>query len=247
MAMLEAQARSLIRRLLALVGGAGITRKAAARALTELAPTDAVELLHHVQRLAQDGWLPANEVLPSFTRALEMEGAQIPHIEELRRVATLQQQADVELLFAEGQPSKEYNADAAARADAKMFNMPLGYLKQQARLTQNPDELSRLAVASNASVVREVLKNSRLTEALVVRIAARRPARPEPLTEIWLSARWSQRPAVRRALVLNPYLPPDVGAKIVPMLSKSELAEVAEDSGLHQSIRQQAKVLLGEE
>lgn len=237
-------ARAVVRKLQALAGGADVTRKAAARALSELAPTEAIELLHEVQRLAQDGWVPACEILPSFTRALELEGAQIPHLEDLRRVATLHQQTDVELLFSQGQPSREYNADAAARADAKLFNMPLGYLKQQARLTKNPDELARLAVASNPTVVREVLKNPRLTEAVVVRIAARRPARPEPLTEIWLSARWSQRPAVRRALVLNPYLPPEVGAKIVPLLLHAELEEVAEDSGLHTSLRQQAKTLL---
>ena len=104
-----------------------------------------------------------------------------------------------------------------------------------------------MAVASHPTVVREVLKNPRLTEAVVVRIAARRPARPEPLTEIWLSARWSQRPAVRRALVLNPYLPPEVGAKIVPLLLHAELEEVAADSGLHTSLRQQAKTLLAGE
>ncbi len=244
----DLHARQVIRRLLALAGGPDVTRKAAARALSELAPTEAIELLHEVQRLSQEGWSPACELLPSFTRALELEGDQIPHLEDLRRVATLHQQTDVELLFSQGQPSRVYNADAAARADAKLFNMPLGYLKQQARLTKNPDELARLAVASNPTVVREVLKNPRLTEAVVVRIAARRPARPEPLTEIWLSARWSQRPAVRRALVLNPYLPPEVGAKIVPLLLHAELQEVAEDSGLHLALRQQAKALLsGEE
>jgi len=247
MALAEDRARAVIRRLQALAGGADVTRKAAARALSELAPTEAIELLHEVQRLSREGWLPACEVLPAFTRALEREAADIPHFEDLRRVATLHEQADVELLFAQGQPSREYNADAAARADAKLFNMPLGYLKQQARLTKNPDELARLAVASNPTVVREVLKNARLTEAVVVRIAARRPARPEPLTEIWASARWCQRPAVRRALVLNPYLPPEVGTKIVPLLSRAELAEVAEDSGLHLSLRQQAQVLLADE
>ncbi len=239
----EDHAKVVIRRLAALDGD-DVRRKAAARALSALAPTEAVDLLHEVQRLASEGWSSAGEVLGAFTRALELEGEHIAHLEQLRRVATLNAQDDVELLFVEGQAEREYHPDAAARADAKLFNMPLGYLKQQARLTKNPDELARLAVASNPTVVREVLKNLRLTEALVVRIAARRPARPEPLTEIWLSPRWSLRPAVRRALVLNPYLPPDVAAKIVPLLSRHEWAEVANDSGLHQAIRQQARLLL---
>jgi hypothetical protein len=93
-------------------------------------------------------------------------------------------------------------------------------------------------------VVRNALLNPRLTEPLVVRMAARRPARPEPLVEIWSSPRWTARHAVRRALVFNPYLPPDVGAKIVPLLNSTDLAELAADSSVHPSLREQAARLL---
>ena len=143
-------------------------------------------------------------------------------------------------MFSEGRPVMEYDTDAAARADAKLFTSPLGVLKTRARLTRNPDELSRLAVASNASVIREVLKNPRLTEALVVRIAARRPARPEPLEEIWRSPRWNMQPAVRRALVFNPYLSPEVAVKIVPLLGLPDLKELATDRNVHLSVREMA-------
>jgi len=116
-------------------------------------------------------------------------------------------------------------------------------LKSRARLTRNPDELSRFAVASNPAVIREVLKNPRLTEDLVVRIAARRPARPEPLEEIWKSVKWNNRPAIRKALVFNPYLPPETGAKIVPLLGRHDLRELAADSKVHLSIREMAAKL----
>ena len=69
--------------------------------------------------------------------------------------------------------------------------------RSQARLTRNPDQLARFAVASNPDVVRNVLINPRLTDDGVVRIAARRPARPEPLIEIWHSPRWGSRPRGR--------------------------------------------------
>ena len=138
----------------------------------------------------------------------------------------------------------EYDARAAARADAKLFNMPLGYLKTQARLTTNPDDLARLAAASNAAVVRELLKNPRLTESLVVRIAARRPVRAEPLVEIWRSERWSARTAVRRALVFNPYLPPEIGVKVVPLLAAPDIKLVANDNSLHVLVREQAMQML---
>jgi len=80
-----------------------------------------------------------------------------------------------------------------------------------------------------------------------VRMAARRPARPEPLVEIWKCSRWSSRHAVRRALVFNPYLPPEVGVKIVPLLNAHDLAELAGDFSVHASLREQASRLLAGE
>lgn len=232
--------RLIIRRLDVLGGGHEVLRRAAARALGELDPPQATELLSTVMRLSVERWEPAMRVLPAFMRALEDDADLIPHLATLRQVAALYEQEDVTFVFSEGRPVQEYDSDAAARADAKLFTLPLGVLKSRARLTRNPDELSRLAVASNASVIREVLKNPRLTEDLVVRIAARRPARPEPLAEIWRSARWNRQPAIRRALVFNPYLSPEVAVKIVPLMSVTDLRELAVDRNVHLSVRELA-------
>lgn len=234
------EARQIVTRLDALGGGHEVLRRAAARTLGELDPPQATELLSAVMRLSVERWAPAMRVLPAFMRALEDDGDLIPHREQLRQVAALTEQDDVTFVFSEGRPVQEYDSDAAARADAKLFTLPLGVLKSRARLTRNPDELSRLAVASNPSVIHEVLKNPRLTEDLVVRIASRRPARPEPLAEIWRSTRWNRQPAVRRALVFNPYLSPAVAVKIVPLLSAGDLAQVANDGNLHPSVRELA-------
>ncbi len=240
----RAPTRTIVKRLVVLSGGDEVRRKAAARLLAELDPTDAATLLQEVQVLARQGLDAANEAMAAFARALELEADGIPHVGLLRRAAELSGAQTVELLFSEGEAAMAYDATAAARADAKLFSQPLGVLKSRARLTQNPDEMARFAVASNAAVVRELLRNARLTEDLVVRIAARRPARPEPLVEIWRSDRWTTRPAVRRALAFNPYLPVDVGARIVPLLSQAELKELSRDSSVHPSLREQATTLL---
>jgi hypothetical protein len=237
-------ARETVLHLRSLAGGDDVTRLAAARLLARLSPIDATELLHEVISLAHDGFEPARASLSAFTRALEREAAQIPYAPQLRRIAALSDQREVETLFAEGTPAQEYDEDAAKRADAKLFTQSLGHLKTQARLTRDPDQLARIAVASNPEVVRNVLINPRMTEALVVRIAARRPARPDPLVEIWRSERWSARPAVRRALAFNPYLPPEVGSKIVPLLSIADLKELSRDNSVHPSLREQAAALL---
>jgi hypothetical protein len=239
-------ARTVARFLHALSGGAEVRRKAAARELGRRDPLDTNELVGHLISLARQGWQPANCVLSDFMAALELEAEQIPHVDALRRLAHVQSLDSVADLFVQAPPQKEFDEDAAARADATAFSQSLGHLKQQARLTRDPDTLSRLATVSNPSVLRNVLINPRLTEDLVVRIAARRPARPEPLVEIWKSPRWSVRHAVRRALVFNPYLPPEVGAKIVPLLNTKDLRELAQDSAVHAALREQARRLLAE-
>jgi hypothetical protein len=240
----RSEARAIAQRVSVLGGSEEIRRRAAARAMVERPPGEASALLKELMQLARGGFVPAQVALPAFTRALEIELASEPYVEELRRVAGLDGTAEIELLLSTGASAQEYDADAAARADAKLFTLPLGHLKTRARLTKNPDELARLAIASDATVVREVLRNSRLTEELVVRIASRRPARPEPLVEIWRSSRWSVRPAVLRALAFNPYLPPEVGAKIVPLLNATDLEELESSAGLHVSIRTLARSLL---
>ena len=238
------EARLVVRKLHALSGGAEIVRKAAARELARRDPLDGNELLHHVLLLAREGWAPATCVLSAFVKALDLESEHIPYADSLRRMAEVQSLALVADLFETAPAHREFDEGAAAKADAKAFTQSLGHSKQQARLTRDPDVLSRLAAVSDPEVVRNALLNPRLTEPLVVRMAARRPARPEPLVEIWKSSRWSVRHAVRRALVFNPYLPPEVGVKIVPLLNTHDLEELAGDSSVHASLREQAARLL---
>ncbi|ATB28024.1 hypothetical protein [Melittangium boletus] len=238
------EAKTVIRRLHALSGSTEIVRKAAARELARWDPLDSNELLHHILQLARGGWEPATCVLSAFVAALGQEAASIPYADSMRRMAEVQSLESVADLFETAPARKEFDEGAAARADAKAFTQSLGHIKQQARLTRDPDVLTRLATVSDPSVVRNALLNPRLTEALVVRMAARRPARPEPLVEIWKATRWSSRHAVRRALVFNPYLPPEVGVKIVPLLNANDLAELAADSSVHPSLREQASRLL---
>jgi hypothetical protein len=238
------EAKSVVRRLQALSASPEIVRKAAARELARMDPLDANELLHHVLFLVRSGWEPAQGALAAFLAALGQEAEQIPYADSLRRLAEIQSLDAVADLYETAPARQELDAGAAAKADAKVLTQSLGHLKQQARLTRDPDVLARLVTVSNPSVVRNALLNPRLTEALVVRMAARRPARPEPLMEIWKASRWSCRHAVRRALVFNPYLPPEVGTKIVPLLNASDLAELVSDASVHPSLREQASRLL---
>ena len=239
------EAQNLARRLHAYAGGPDVVRKAAARELGRHAPDEAVRLVHALQALSREGWTPATRVLSAAMAALGLEPQSLPPLQVLEDSAGAQELPEVTALFTRAPARQELDRRAAAKADARLFTQPLGHLKQQARLTRDPDELARLAAVSDPSVVRNALINPRLTEPLVVRMAARRPARPEPLVEIWKNPRWSTRHAVRRALVFNPYLPPEVGVKIVPLLNAADLEELARDNGVHAALRSQAALLLG--
>ena len=238
-------AQNLARRLQGLVGDPELLRKAVARELARHPPAHAGRLVHHLIALAGEGSAAAARVLPACVAALGREAAS-PVGRALAEEARALGLADVVALFTEAPPLHAYDASAAARSDAKVLTGSLGHMKQAARLTRDPDVLARLVTASEPSVVRNALLNPRLTEPMVVRMAARRPARPEPLREIWLSARWGRRPAVRRALVFNPYLPPEVASKLVPLLPPADLAEVAADAGLHADVRGLAAALLAQ-
>ncbi|MBM4378912.1 MAG: hypothetical protein FJ086_06355 [Deltaproteobacteria bacterium] len=238
------QARALARRLQALGGGAEVVRRAAARELAALHPGEATELLRQLMAISREGLPDAAAGLQAVLAALQLDGDVIPFAPQLLRLARLQELEEVEALFVDAPARQEMDLDAARRADALAFSDTLGHLKTKARITRDPDLLSRLVHVSHPDVVRNALLNARLTEPLVVGVAAKRPCRPEPLLEIYRSPRWGVRHAVRRALAFNPYLPPAVGAKLVPLLNDVDLRELVVDLQVHENLRRQAELLL---
>jgi hypothetical protein len=102
------------------------------------------------------------------------------------------------------------------------------------RLLRDPDE----------TVLAILLQNPRVTEADVVRLASRRPSTPGVQRTIFASERFIARYAVKRALVLNPYTPSDLAARLVPLLNLVDVRFVAEDPSLAQPVRLAARDLL---
>jgi hypothetical protein len=82
-----------------------------------------------------------------------------------------------------------------------------------------------------------------MTEREVLRIAARRPARPEVLEEVLTSAKWSRNSRVRRALAQNPYSPISLSVRALSTLLSAELREIERDLNLHPEVRDAAKKL----
>lgn len=104
--------------------------------------------------------------------------------------------------------------------------------------------LDRLLRDPHPDVIRQVLRNPRITEIDVVLLAARRPTYPDLQVEIAKSARWSPRPRIRVALVQNPYTPPTIAVPILPLLLRNELNQVAHATDLPRIVRAAALDLL---
>jgi hypothetical protein len=206
------EARRLARRLEALEEGP-IRTRAAARALAAIDPGAGARLLAAALRAAVAG---EPEPGTALAQALLAPAAELSY-----------------------EPLAALYAAAAEEGldDARLARLTLGQKKALARRPGDPDLLARFAAEGDPSVVRELLRNPRLTEELVVRIAARRPCRPETLRCLHDDRRWRTRPAVARAIAHNPYAEPALVAKLLPRLSPRELTEVAEDGALHAIVR----------
>jgi hypothetical protein len=140
-------------------------------------------------------------------------------------------------------PASRGGVDEPDGRDALLDALTLGHRKAAARGQRDPDLLARLAADGDPSVVRELLQNPRLTEPLVVRIAARRPCRPETLRRVFEDRRWRVRASVRAALAKNPFLEPAVALQILPGLDQAALQEIAGDSAMNGAVRALARRL----
>jgi hypothetical protein len=140
-----------------------------------------------------------------------------------------------ELLFSDELGSEE---DAAAPRSLRPGTRPLtlGERKSLARSWKR-DILEKLLVDPHADVVALLLQNSRLTEDDVLRIATARRSSSAVLSLVLSSRRWGCRARIRRALVRNPRLPEASALRLIGLLNRAELRELASDPRLPGRVR----------
>ncbi|HYQ80046.1 MAG TPA: hypothetical protein VEP68_01025 [Anaeromyxobacteraceae bacterium] len=232
---MAAEAEALARRLLALEEGP-VRARAAGRALAGMDPAAAAEAIASLVARADQGG--ASAVVAAVGQAVLDPQAGLPY-EWLAGLYASASELGLEgvraMLLAP--PPQRLWEEPLDKADPRLAHLTLGHKKSLARIHRDPDLLARLAAEGEPVVVQELLRNPQLTEPFAVRIASRRPCRPQTLRCLWQERRWRTRPAVLLALVRNPYLEPEVGLKILPSLAAGELAEIAADGTLHPLLR----------
>ncbi len=206
--------------------------------LTELAAG-----LDDLSARAEQAELPAREVLLSVVDALNAE-ASVDLVQRLREEAAGASLLSLERLVRS--PLGRAAADAKdAKADPREERVPdygrgrpltLGERKSLAR---RPDRsmMDRLFSDPHPDVIRGLLRNPKVTEDDVIRLAARRPGRAEILTEVARSPKWVHRARVRLTLLLNPATPLEIAARITGLLVRQELKLVAEATHVADGVR----------
>lgn len=216
--------------------------RAAARALAALSPHDAARLLADAVALAARG---ERELSVGLGEALLTPEPELPYerLSAIYAAAVAEGHDEVRVLLISAAPRRPYE-EPRDRADPGLEHLTLGHKKALARGHRDPDLLARLAAEGEPVVVRELLQNPRVTEEIVVRIAARRPCRPETLRCLHDDPRWRRRPAVARAIAQNPFAEPELVTKLLPRLATRELVAIAADASLHELVRHAANALV---
>jgi len=235
----QADAQALAARLRVLEEGP-VRVLAAARGLAALAPERTAEVVGALVDAAAAG-----DPVPVVAVARALCGELVPyeHRAAVYQAAAAAGLEEVVALLVAPPPQQAWQPPAD-RPDPRLARLTLGHKKAMARSHRDPDLLARLAAEGEPVVVRELLRNPRLTEDFAVRLAARRPCRPETLRCLFEDRRWRTRPRVAAALVQNPYAETEVALKLLPVLPARELAGVADDGALHALLRAAARRLL---
>lgn len=225
--------REIANRLAALEEGP-IRTRAAARHLATL-PGDLAA--RAVAAILADAAPRARAVAGAVAAALADPGPELSydHRAAIYEAATEGGLGEVAALLVSAPPFRPWTPPRDR--DARLAALTLGHKKALARAHRDPDLLARLAAEGEPPVVKELLANPGLTEAFAVRIAARRPCRPETLRLLADAPRWRTRPAIARAIARNPYAAPEVAIPMLTRLPATDLAELGGDGTVHPLVR----------
>jgi hypothetical protein len=212
-----------------------------ALALSELA-----EALDAIAGLAEQADERAREVLAALAPTLT-DPEFGDRVEALREVAQLRQYFALARLLrhrVSSVPTVTPEPEERGGLDPRGGRvLTLGERKALAR-GHDRFQLDRLLRDPHPAVIQNLLKNPRITEADVVRLAAKRPTYPDIQIEIAKSERWSPRPRVRLAIAQNPYTPTTVSVPLLALLLRHEINEIAHATDLPPIVRAAAIDLL---
>lgn len=150
-------------------------------------------------------------------------------VDELRRAADDGNLLSLERMLRRGNaPSPTEVPDAPVPDYGRGRELTVGERRSLAR-RPNRQMFEKLLFDPHPLVMRQLLENPRLTEDDVVRLLVRRPLRMEVVTEL-TRTEWLVRARVRMALLQNPYAPLSVTMPLLIVCTRTELANIIENT-----------------
>jgi len=223
-----------------------IRRRVMMDKLISLSAEELAETLHFILHNAQRGRKDFQEILSSI---IDMEPLVskygVAYISKVCYIASHKGYEDVSSFLRRQPQNRGLEKDFPPDPNQLANELTLGERKSQA-MSRNKEILEQLMFDPDPNIIRKLLMNPRLTLTMVVRIASRRPNRPDILKEVSRSPKWSAQYDVKLALARNPYTPPELTLKLMPSIRIQDLKEMAMDTMLQTDIRDVARKMIHE-
>ena len=236
------RAESLVSATLSL-GDASLRAAYVANVARSWSVGDLAQALDAVCERAEQAEASAREALIAIVDALNADGMD-EVVQRLREHAAGESLLALERLIRSPPivPLRGAVGVAAAPPRTGIIAAPSGRpltLGERKSLARRPDRdtMERLLGDPHPDVIHRLLCSARLLEDDVVRLAAKRPGRGDVLAEIARSTKWSHRPRVRLALVMNPATPTEIAARVAGLLLRPELDRVVRSPAVPASVR----------
>ena len=195
--------------------------------LRSLPSADAARALDSLCEDAESHASEAREVLVTIALLLAAMADQA-WVDELRAHAGAERLLCLDRLIRRGPPASEppLRPDAAPIPDyGAGRELSLGERRSLARRPSR-QQFERLLADPHPLVIEQLLLNPKLTEADVVRLVTRRPARAELIRSVARSPRWLCRERVRLAILNNPGTPAEVAIPLLGLCTRRQLQEL---------------------
>jgi hypothetical protein len=186
---------------------------------------EAARLLDRVCEESERSDPRAREALLAVAMLFAGLGAS-PRLEALRQQARAERLLGLDRMLRRGSKTACAAGHETAVPDyGAGRELTLGERRSLAR-RPNRRAFDKLLFDPHPLVIRQLLENPRLTEADVLGLVTRRPARLEVIAEIARSPRWLSRRRIRLAILFNPGSPTEITQPLLPICTRTELREI---------------------
>jgi len=180
------------------------------------------------------------KIYMSFLHAIHSDGSAWKRQTEIRDYARKAGAEAISDILDNPEPIRSIEEEMGIAENLGLEDVPLGVKKSLAKKFDRKT-INKLLHEQDETVISILLKNPKIIEMDVMKIATKRPTSLRILIALFRSRRWISRYSIKRALILNPYNLPQISAGLLPFLKKKDLSEIAGDLTLHKIVRMAAE------